>query len=151
MNPASHAPAAPSTERWTTSDANDLYEIGRWGNGYFSIGDNGHVQVHPTKEPHRAIDLKELVDHLQLRGIGLPTLMRFPDILKHRLQDIADAFHNAIAQQEYTGNYHFVYPIKVNQQRQVVEQVHAFGRQYQFGLEAGSKPELLVVAAVADN
>ncbi len=151
MNPASHAPAAPSTERWTTSDANDLYEIGRWGNGYFSIGDNGHVQVHPTKEPHRAIDLKELVDHLQLRGIGLPTLMRFPDILKHRLQDIADAFHNAIAQQEYTGNYHCVYPIKVNQQRQVVEQVHAFGRQYQFGLEAGSKPELLVVAAVADN
>jgi arginine decarboxylase len=136
---------------WTTVDAADLYEIGRWGKGYFSIGDNGQVRIHPTKEPSRSIDLKQLVDHLQLRGIGLPTLIRFRDILRHRVQDIHDAFQRAIAQHEYTGSYVCVYPIKVNQQRQVVEEVFDFGRPYRFGLEAGSKPELLAVAAVADN
>jgi len=136
---------------WTTVDAAELYEIDRWGQGYFSIGENGQVQVHPTKEPGRSIDLKQLVDHLQLRGIHLPTLLRFSDILKHRLQDIYEAFQSAITQHEYTGRYICVYPIKVNQQRQVVEEVFQFGRPFNFGLEAGSKPELLAVAAVADN
>jgi arginine decarboxylase len=109
------------------------------------------VQVHPTKEPSRAIDLKELVDRLQLRGISLPVLIRFTDILKHRLGDIHAAFQAAIAQHQYQGKYACVYPIKVNQQRQVVEEVLNFGRPYGFGLEAGSKPELLAVVAVADN
>ncbi len=143
--------AEPISEPWTTEDATELYKIARWGNGYFSIGADGHVKVHPTKEPHRSIDLKQLVDHLQLRGISLPTLIRFPDILQHRLQDIAEAFQHAIAQHEYNGRYSCVYPIKVNQQRQVVEEVLAFGRAFHFGLEAGSKPELLAVAALADN
>jgi len=136
---------------WTHIDAAELYEIDRWGQGYFSIGENGQVRIHPTKEPGRSIDLKQLVDHLQLRGIHLPTLIRFRDILKHRLQDIFEAFQSAIAQHEYTGKYVCVYPIKVNQQRQVVEEVFQFGRPYNFGLEAGSKPELLAVAALADN
>src|SRR6185436_11794926 len=92
-----------------------------------------------------------LVDDLQRRGIHLPTLIRFRDILAHRLQDISEAFQSAIAQHEYLGKYVFVYPIKVNQQRQVVEEVLEFGRQYQFGLEAGSKPELLAVVALANN
>ncbi len=138
-------------EPWTTADATELYEIARWGKGYFSIGDNGHVKIHPTKDVNRSIDLKQLVDHLQLRGISLPTLIRFRDILKHRLQDIAEAFQGAISQHEYGGRYICVYPIKVNQQRQVVEEVLEFGRPYNFGLEAGSKPELLAVAALADN
>ncbi len=138
-------------DAWTIADASELYEIERWGKGYFAIGDNGHVMVHPTKDPSRSIDLKQLIDHLQLRGINLPTLVRFRDVLQHRMQDIHDAFQSAIAQHEYGGRYICVYPIKVNQQRQVVEEVLEFGRQYNFGLEAGSKPELLVVAALADN
>jgi arginine decarboxylase len=138
-------------EVWTHADAAELYEIDRWGQGYFSVGENGQVRIHPAKEPGRFIDLKQLVDHLQLRGIHLPTLIRFRDILKHRLQDIYEAFQSAITQHEYTGQYICVYPIKVNQQRQVVEEVHQFGRPYHFGLEAGSKPELLAVAALADN
>ncbi len=136
---------------WTVTDAAELYDIARWGNGYFSVNAAGHVQVHPTKDPARAIDLKELVDRLQLRGIGLPVLIRFTDILKHRLADIHAAFQAAIAQHQYQGRYACVYPIKVNQQRQVVEEVLDFGRPYGFGLEAGSKPELLAVAAIANN
>src|SRR5689334_18804908 len=138
-------------EMWTSSDAAEAYEVARWGKGYFSIGENGHVYVHPTKDATRAIDLKQLVDHLQLRGIALPTLIRFRDILRHRLRDIHDAFATAIHQHNYQGRYVCVYPVKVNQQRQVVEEVLTFGRPYQFGLEAGSKPELLAVAALADN
>jgi arginine decarboxylase len=138
-------------EGWTSADATELYEISRWGQGYFAIGDNGQVKIHPTKDTSRSIDLKQLVDDLQLRGIHLPTLIRFSDILQHRLKDIAEAFQRAIAQHEYAGRYICVYPIKVNQQRQVVEEVLAFGRQFGFGLEAGSKPELLAVAALADN
>ena len=103
------------------------------------------------KKPDRSIDLKQLVDHLQLRGISLPTLIRFRDILQHRLKDIHDAFQSAITQHEYTGKYICVYPIKVNQQRQVVEEVLNFGKPFNFGLEAGSKPELIAVAALADN
>jgi arginine decarboxylase len=138
-------------EPWTVADAADLYEIPRWSKGYFSISQSGHVLVHPTKDPSQAIDLKQLVDHLQLRGIDLPILVRFRDILRHRLSDIYGAFQTAIAQHQYEGRYLCVYPIKVNQQRQVVEEVLDFGRPYHFGLEAGSKPELLAVAALASN
>lgn len=140
-----------ATDNWTTVDATELYEIARWGQGYFSIGENGHVLVHPTKEPARAIDLKQLVDRLQMRGINLPILVRFRDLLRHRLGDIHDAFQAAIAQHSYTGKYICVYPIKVNQQRQVVEEVLEFGRPFNFGIEAGSKPELMAVAALASN
>jgi arginine decarboxylase len=136
---------------WTVTDATELYEIERWGKSYFSIGSNGHVQVHATKEPLRAIDLKQLVDHLQLRGIGLPILIRFRDILRQRLGDIHGAFQQAITQNSYEGKYFCVYPIKVNQQRQVVEEILDFGRPYDFGLEAGSKPELLAVIAMTSN
>jgi arginine decarboxylase len=140
-----------TTRAWSVHEASELYEVARWGKGYFSVNDAGHMQVHPTKDPARAIDLKELVDRLQLRGISLPVLVRFTDILKHRLGDIHTAFHTAITQHQYQGGYSCVYPIKVNQQRQVVEEVHRFGKPYNFGLEAGSKPELLAVVALADN
>src|SRR5262249_7003135 len=127
------------------------YEIARWGKGYFSVSDCGHVLVHPTKDPNQSIDLKQLVDRLQLRGIDLPILIRFGEILKHRLGEIHDAFAASIAEHKYNGRYCCVYPIKVNQQRQVVEEVVSFGKPYQFGLEAGSKPELLAVVALTDN
>jgi len=140
-----------TTRAWSVHDASEMYEVARWGHGYFSINEHGHLQAHPTKEPGRRIDLKDLVERLQVRGIGLPVLLRFTDILKHRLGDIHAAFQNAMTQHQYQGGYSCVYPIKVNQQRQVVEEVLSFGKPYGFGLEAGSKPELLAVVALADN
>ncbi len=139
------------TERWTVTDASELYDVARWGKGYFSVGANGHLWVHPSKEQARGIDLRELIEKLELRGIGLPILIRFGEILQHRLGEMYQAFQSAISEHNYKGDYRCVYPIKVNQQRQVVEEVFKFGRPYHFGLEAGSKPELLAVLAVADN
>ncbi|MGI8987985.1 MAG: biosynthetic arginine decarboxylase [Bryobacteraceae bacterium] len=139
------------TERWSTQDASDLYDVASWGKGYFSVNDQGHVLVYPEKDPARSIDLKKLVDTLILRGISLPILIRFAEILKHRLGEIHAAFETAIHEHKYQGSYCCVYPIKVNQQRQVVEEVLEFGKPFKFGLEAGSKPELLAVMALADN
>src|SRR6187455_2126580 len=149
--PTTRARTWKAGEIFTVNDATELYELDRWGKGYFSISSDGHVIAHPTKDPARSIDLKQLTDHLMLRGIGLPVLLRFPDILRHRLGDIHNAFKAAINQHSYEGRYICVYPIKVNQQRQVVEEVLDFGRPHGFGLEAGSKPELLAVMAMADN
>src|SRR5271165_241551 len=145
------APVREPADRWSIAEAGELYDVSRWGKGYFSVGKNGHLWVHPDKEPARGLDLKELVDNLQLRGISLPLLIRFGEILKHRLGEMHGAFQTAIAEQGYKGSYCCVYPIKVNQQRQVVEEVYKYGRPYRFGLEAGSKPELLAVLAIADN
>ena len=139
------------TERWTVTDASELYDVPAWGKGYFSVGENGHLYVHPDKNPQRRADLKELVDKLVLRGIAPPILLRFGEILKHRLGEINDAFSAAIQEHGYKGDYRCVYPIKVNQQRHVVEEVFEHGKQYKFGIEAGSKPELLAVVAMADN
>ena len=136
---------------WSIAEASELYEIARWGAGYFSIGESGSVHVHPTKEPDRFIDLKDLTENLVLRGIDVPVLIRFSDILRHRLKDIHDAFQAAIVQNGYQGRYVCVYPIKVNQQRRVVEEILKYGRPFGFGLEAGSKPELIAVAAMASN
>jgi arginine decarboxylase len=136
---------------WTLTEATELYDVARWGQGYFSINEQGHLLVHPTKDPARSVDLKRLIDRLEHRGLSAPILLRFTDILQHRLGEIHSAFQAAIAQHQYQGRYSCVYPIKVNQQRQVVEEVLNFGRQYGYGLEAGSKPELLAVAALAEN
>lgn len=137
--------------RWSVADAAELYEVASWGKGYFSVNQAGHVCVHPEKDPRRAIDLKHLLDRLIVRGIQTPVLLRFGGILKHRLRDLKEAFSQAIADHDYRGRYHLVYPIKVNQQRQVVEEILRYGSSYNFGLEAGSKPELLAVIALADN
>lgn len=139
------------TERWTVTDASELYDVPAWGKGYFSVGSNGHLWVHPDKESGRAIDLKELVEKLVLRGINPPILIRFGEILKHRMREIHSAFVSAMQEHGYKGDYRCVFPIKVNQQRQVVEEVFEYGKPYGFGLEAGSKPELLAVVAMADN
>ncbi|HXT58305.1 MAG TPA: biosynthetic arginine decarboxylase [Pirellulales bacterium] len=146
-----HTMLDQQVKSWTASDAAELYEVGRWGAGYFSVNAAGSLCVHPTKDPQRSIDLKQLVDDLQLRGIDLPILVRFAEILKHRLGEIHGAFQTAMKEHHFKGDYCCVYPIKVNQQRQVVEEVLEFGRPYHFGLEAGSKPELLAVMALASN
>lgn len=139
-------------ETWTTTDAAQLYEVARWGKGYFSVSPKGHLLVHPHRDPTQAIDLKELVDRLQLRGLELPVLIRFNGILQDRLREIHDTFSEVFREHDYKGSYTCVYPIKVNQQRQVVEQIVEYGRQFGFGLEAGSKPELLAVVAMSyDN
>lgn len=133
---------------WTINDASELYHVPRWGNGYFSVRPDGHVHVHPDKNPQRSIDLKKLVDRLQMRGLSLPILLRFNGILRNRLLEIRDVFDQAIADHKYQGKYSCVYPIKVNQQRHVVEEVLKHGSASGFGLEAGSKPELLAVVAM---
>jgi arginine decarboxylase len=138
-------------DKWKIQDAFDTYGVRNWGKGYFGINAAGHVTVHPTKREDQFIDLKELVDQLQARGIQLPILLRFTDILRHRVGEINEAFRSAIKDFEYKGDYCCVYPIKVNQQRHVVEEILDFGKPFHFGLEAGSKPELLAVLAVANG
>jgi arginine decarboxylase len=136
---------------WKLADALETYGVTYWGKGYFGINEQGHVTVHPDKNPERSIDLKVLVDQLLDRGIQPPLLLRFTDILKHRIEEIAGAFHRAMDEYGYTGGYSCVYPIKVNQQRHVVEEVLHFGKPLGFGVEAGSKPELLAVLALTNG
>lgn len=138
-------------ERWTIGNAEDLYAVQNWGKGYFGVNALGHVTVQPDKDPSHAIDLKVLVDEIRQRGLHPPLLLRFTDILKHRLDDMQGAFSKAISECGYQGEYRCVYPIKVNQQRHIVEDIHTFGKAHGFGLEAGSKPELLAVLALVDD
>ncbi len=142
--------AAPQRP-WSVEESRKLYGIRDWGNGYFNINDKGHVAVHPTANPAVSLDLKALVDDLRERDVQVPILVRFTDILQHRVGEIYRAFETAIREMNFAGSYKCVYPIKVNQQRHVVEEIHEFGKQYGFGLEAGSKPELLAVMAIVDD
>ncbi len=137
--------------RWSTQDSAELYEILDWGKGYFSVSAAGTVLVHPDRDPERWIDLRQLVDTLHLRGLTPPVLLRFPGIVQTRIAELHKAFDAAIQEYEYQGKYCCVYPIKVNQQRQVVEEVLRYGQEVGFGLEAGSKPELMAVMAIAGN
>ncbi len=142
----------PNGQRaWTKEDSVNLYGIKQWGQGYFSINDAGHVAVHPTQHAAQKIDLKQLVDELRERDIQLPMLVRFTDILRHRVARIHDAFEQAIRDHDFKGEYRCVYPVKVNQQRHVIEEIAEFGKPYGFGLEAGSKPELLAVLAIVED
>ena len=138
-------------DQWKVQDSRDVYEVSQWGKGYFAVNEQGHVTVHPNKLPEQGIDLKLLIDQLQDRGIQLPILLRFSDILRHRVGEIHEAFKTAISEYNYAGNYVCVYPIKVNQQRHVVEEILDYGRPFGFGLEAGSKPELLAVLALTNG
>jgi arginine decarboxylase len=137
--------------KWKAQDAVEMYGVRNWGKGYFTINRAGHLTVHPTKRADMSVDLKELVDQLQARGIQLPILLRFTDILRHRVGEINEAFLHAMKEYDYQGKYVCVYPIKVNQQRQVVEEILDFGKPFHFGLEAGSKPELLAVLALTNG
>ncbi len=140
-------PAQP----WRVEDSLDLYHVEAWGKGYFSVNDSGHVVVRPDTTERYEIDLYEVVEGLQARDLTTPVVVRFSDILAHRLRRLHDAFAQAITENDYKNRYAAVYPIKVNQQRLVVEEVYRYGQEFGFGLEVGSKPELLAVMAMTEN
>jgi arginine decarboxylase len=136
---------------WTVRDSAELYGISNWGTPYFSVGPNGHVQVHPRGPQGPRVDLPGLVEELRSRGLRTPLLVRFSDILESRVREIASCFERAFKEYEYQGAYRPVYPIKVNQQRQVIEELVEYGGDFNLGLEAGSKAELLVALALLDT
>src|SRR5436190_23028540 len=140
-----------SVETWSVQDAVELYGVNNWGRQFFSVNDQGHLVVHPTGQKDTGIDLKVLVADIEARGIGSPMLIRFPDILKRRVEELNTAFNTAIREQNYRGSYRGVYPIKVNQERHVVEALVRHGTEFHFGLEAGSKPELIAILALLDS
>jgi arginine decarboxylase len=142
--------AVAESKTWTAEDSAALYDVVRWGDGYFHVSESGHVLVSPDRDPNNSIDLKDLVDRLIQRGLDLPVLIRFNGILKNRLEQLHHCFAGAIADHDYRNRYRCVFPVKVNQQREVVQQVIEHGRTLGFGVEAGSKPELLAVVAMAD-
>ncbi len=136
-----------SKSSWQAAQAAELYNIGNWSDGYVSVGDNGHLQVHPRRDA-RAVDLKQLADRLGAEGLELPVLVRFEDILRDRVDTLTGAFASVCEELDYRGGYTAVYPIKVNQQRRVVETIVRHGGE-RVGLEAGSKPELMAVLGLA--
>jgi arginine decarboxylase len=147
--PAAHVQTA---DPWTIESARSLYNIEGWGIGYFDINDKGHVVVRPdSNDPSRELDLFELANDLEAQGVGLPLLLRFSDILRSRIDSLNARFAHAITEYEYTGAYTTVYPIKVNQQRHVVEEIVEFGKTSSVGLECGSKPELQAVLGLAEH
>lgn len=135
---------------WKIEDSLDLYQVPAWGKHYFGINAAGHVVVRPDGEPAHEIDLHEVVEGLKARDLTAPVVIRFSDILRQQLGRLHRAFAEAIAENEYQNRYCAVFPIKVNQQRLVVEEVYRYGEEYGFGLEAGSKPELLAVMALTE-
>ena len=138
--------------KWRIEDSEELYNVRGWGRNYFSVNDKGHVVVTPRPD-HAPVDLKYVLDELQLRDISAPVLLRFPDILDNRIEKISNCFRAASEEYKYEAKNYMIYPIKVNQMRQVVEEIVSYGKKFNIGLEAGSKPELHAVLAtnIAEN
>lgn len=136
-------------ERWQIDHARDLYGIHKWSSGYFDISKKGEVVIHPTgKKGKKAVSLMDIISGIKDRGLGMPVLLRFGDILQSRIMRLHESFSHAIQEYGYQGIYRGVYPIKVNQQQQVVEEVTHFGSRYHHGLEAGSKAELIAAISL---
>ncbi len=133
---------------WDIQSATSLYNIDRWGTGYFSVNELGHVAVTPDGVPGRSIDMMAVIREAQEEGLSFPLVIRFQDLLRHRVKTINESFRAAIAESGYRSDYRGVFPIKVNQLREVVEEILDAGAPYHFGLEAGSKPELLAALAI---
>ena len=144
--------SSDSETAWTVDKSRALYNVDGWGAGFFGIDARGHVVVRPDKEhPERQLSLYELASDLEEQGVALPVLLRFSDILRSRIEALSERFQNAIREYEYTGGYTTVYPIKVNQQRHVVEEIVQFGGKHGVGLECGSKPELQAVLGLSES
>jgi len=136
--------------KWKIEDSIDLYNIRGWGENYFGVNEKGNMTV-KTGPNDVEIDLKELVEDLQIRDVSMPVLLRFPNILKHRIESINVCFEKASQEYDFKGQYYYIYPIKVNQAKPVVEEVMRHCDEFNIGLEAGSKPELHAVLAVSKN
>lgn len=137
---------------WTIQDSRDLYAVPKWGNGFFDINQSGHAVVNLRDgDSTVAVSIQEIIEKLRGKGRALPATLRFPDLLDRRIEHLNASFLKAIADFSYQGDYRGVYPIKVNQQQQVIEEISAFGRKYNHGLEAGSKPELIAALAYMHN
>ncbi|MHC5725181.1 MAG: biosynthetic arginine decarboxylase, partial [Nostoc sp.] len=136
---------------WKIEDSEALYRIEGWGQPYFSISAAGHVTVSPKGDRGGSLDLFELVNAMKQRNLGLPMLIRFSDILEDRIERLNACFNKAIARYNYPGVYRGVFPVKCNQERHLIEDLVKFGKPHQFGLEAGSKPELMIALAVLDT
>jgi arginine decarboxylase len=144
--------AAEPAPSWSIDAARTLYNVEGWGAGFFDINEQGHVVVRPDKErPEHVVDLFEITNDLEEQGIALPVLLRFSDILRSRIEALSTRFEQAREEFAYTGGYTTVYPIKVNQQRHVVEEIVEFGKGHGVGLECGSKPELQAILGLAEN
>lgn len=142
----------PPVEHWNAAKSAQLYQVQGWGSPYFSVNESGYIEVRPDPDCERTVNLFELTEDLRARGLDLPILIRFSDILGHRIKRINESFIRAIRDYEYSGSYRGVYPVKVNQQRHIVHEVVEFGKPYQYGLEVGSKPELLIaLSAMQDS
>jgi arginine decarboxylase len=139
------------SKRWTIEQSEELYRIKGWGEPYFAINAAGHVTVSPLGDRGGSLDLYELVNALKQRSLGLPLLIRFSDILEDRIERLNACFAKAIARYSYPGVYRGVFPTKCNQQRHLIEDLVRFGKPHQFGLEAGSKPELMIALATLDT
>ena len=144
-------PFAAGPAAWSIQDARTLYNIDRWGARYFDINDAGHVVARPLQEAGVGVDLTDIVEEARSRGLKFPLLIRFQDILRHRVEAINKAFRNAITEFNFNGQYRGVFPIKVNQLREVVEEILDAGKPFNFGLEVGSKPELFAGLAMQNQ
>ncbi|MBT79666.1 MAG: arginine decarboxylase [Alteromonadaceae bacterium] len=137
---------------WSIEEAEKLYGVSRWGGGYFTIGDNGNVHVTPVpSDPSIRIDFKAVIDEIREEGVQFPVVVRFHDVLRSQVANLNTIFRNTIAEAEYNGEYQGVYPVKVNQMREVVEEIVDAGEPFNYGLEAGSKAELITVLALNTN
>lgn len=140
-----------SLRKWSITDSEELYNIASWGQGYFSINERGHLEARPNRRTDRAIDIPELLEDARQQGLHLPLLVRFSDILQNRLEHLIRCFERAIEQEAYPGRYVCAFPVKVNQQRQVVAEIIKFGEAHKVGLEVGSKPELHAMLAMQEG
>ncbi len=139
-------------ERWTVEDSADLYQIREWGAGYFGISDQGDVLVTPLRDKrHISVNLPEIIAGIKARGYDMPMLLRFEDILDSQITQMHESFRSAIAEFDYKGEFRGVYPIKVNQQKQVLETITRIGKDYHHGLEAGSKAELIAALSFLED
>src|SRR6516225_3040774 len=143
--------SSEASEHWDVQQARNLYNVHRWGADYFDINDTGRVIAKPLRDAGAAVDLTDVIEEAKARGLKFPLLIRFQDILRHRVESLNQAFRNAITEYNYQGRYRGVFPIKVNQLREVVEEILDAGKSYEFGLEVGSKPELFAGLALQNQ
>src|SRR5215212_5076364 len=143
--------SSASTPDWDIQSARNLYNINRWGAKYFDINEAGRVVAKPLHEAGAAVDITDVIEEAKARGLKFPVLIRFQDILRHRVESINLAFRNSITEFNYQGKYSGVFPIKVNQLREVVEEILDAGKPFNFGLEVGSKPELFAGLALQNQ